>query len=482
MHNASAYSLTERRKFLSKKIFLFIIPLLFFSLVSCYPNEDEDNNTSFETASTISSQISAQVQFSETEEIFISEKIIYNNNQRELLPDIYLYSPPGAFFSEQSTVQNLFIDVKNCHFTYENTKNLVRIVPEAPLDLNEEIEIVLQYRLIPPNDQSNFGVVNKEYNLAHLFFSPAYYKDSWIINPSSEIGETFVLEPSSYNVKIIAPPQYQIAAPGTRFIEEDGITFYSDFARDFAVYISPHHLEKTVLYEGISLHFYYTNNHVLYLDNWIQSVKNILSFYKDNFGPLATTNLNLVFTENCLRDGGQEYSDLMFFYFNSLLDSPYESVSQEINAVLAHELAHQWFYHLLGNNQGMEPFLDEGLATWAEAMYLREQNCFDVNILEAVHQSVISRETEETSILRQNIYDFTNSGSYTFDIYYGGASLLYQMEKLLGRESFSKFLYDYISCFRLDFVTIEDFLSYWNNVAGDSISTLFSLYLGDGKG
>ncbi len=32
-----------------------------------------------------------------------------------------------------------------------------------------------------------------------------------------------------------------------------------------------------------------------------------------------------------------------------------------------HEVAHQWFYSLVNNNQARDPWLDEGLATWAEA-------------------------------------------------------------------------------------------------------------------
>ena len=31
----------------------------------------------------------------------------------------------------------------------------------------------------------------------------------------------------------------------------------------------------------------------------------------------------------------------------------------------AHETAHQWFYSLVGNNQARDPWLDEGLASWA---------------------------------------------------------------------------------------------------------------------
>jgi hypothetical protein len=32
----------------------------------------------------------------------------------------------------------------------------------------------------------------------------------------------------------------------------------------------------------------------------------------------------------------------------------------------SHEVAHMWFYGLVGNDQGRDPWLDEGLATWVE--------------------------------------------------------------------------------------------------------------------
>jgi hypothetical protein len=41
-----------------------------------------------------------------------------------------------------------------------------------------------------------------------------------------------------------------------------------------------------------------------------------------------------------------------------------------------HELAHQWFYGLVGNDQGRDPWLDEGLASWAEGRYLDEVDRF----------------------------------------------------------------------------------------------------------
>jgi aminopeptidase N len=41
-----------------------------------------------------------------------------------------------------------------------------------------------------------------------------------------------------------------------------------------------------------------------------------------------------------------------------------------------HEVAHQWFYALVGNNQGRDPWLDEGLATFAEARVLGNLSSF----------------------------------------------------------------------------------------------------------
>ena len=40
-----------------------------------------------------------------------------------------------------------------------------------------------------------------------------------------------------------------------------------------------------------------------------------------------------------------------------------------IGRTTSHELGHQWFYALVGNDQGRDPWLDEGLASWAEARF-----------------------------------------------------------------------------------------------------------------
>ena len=43
---------------------------------------------------------------------------------------------------------------------------------------------------------------------------------------------------------------------------------------------------------------------------------------------------------------------------------------------LTHEVAHQWFYALVGNNQARDPWLDEALTTWVEARYENDLDAY----------------------------------------------------------------------------------------------------------
>ncbi|MDQ3981807.1 MAG: hypothetical protein M3271_03895, partial [Actinomycetota bacterium] len=38
-----------------------------------------------------------------------------------------------------------------------------------------------------------------------------------------------------------------------------------------------------------------------------------------------------------------------------------------LRTATTHEVAHSWFYGLVGNNQARDPWLDEGVTSWAQA-------------------------------------------------------------------------------------------------------------------
>jgi hypothetical protein len=72
------------------------------------------------------------------------------------------------------------------------------------------------------------------------------------------------------------------------------------------------------------------------------------------FGPYPWPSLNLALVPD-LNRVGIEYPRMIFLGENS------------VARTTTHEVAHQWFYSLVGNDQARDPVLDEGLATYAQA-------------------------------------------------------------------------------------------------------------------
>ncbi len=70
---------------------------------------------------------------------------------------------------------------------------------------------------------------------------------------------------------------------------------------------------------------------------------------------------------------------------------------------LTHEVGHQWFYALVGNDQAREPWLDEGLATWAEA---RADGTLAAYLARAVPAAVRGRTAEPMTFWDQRSSQF----------------------------------------------------------------------------
>jgi hypothetical protein len=90
-------------------------------------------------------------------------------------------------------------------------------------------------------------------------------------------------------------------------------------------------------------------------DRYLAKTLQVLADFGRRFGPYPWPTFTLGITPNV--GGGIEYP-------SHVMQGP-----GTIGRTTSHEIAHQWFYGLVGNDQGRDPWLDEGLASWAEARY-----------------------------------------------------------------------------------------------------------------
>ena len=86
---------------------------------------------------------------------------------------------------------------------------------------------------------------------------------------------------------------------------------------------------------------------------YLNRVVKALTLFSTLYGPYPWSSYSLAVTPGL--KGGIEYPTLV-------MQGP-----ASIGRTTPHEVAHQWFYSLVGNDQGRDPWLDEGLASWAES-------------------------------------------------------------------------------------------------------------------
>ncbi|MBE7556226.1 MAG: M1 family metallopeptidase [Anaerolineales bacterium] len=119
---------------------------------------------------------------------------------------------------------------------------------------------------------------------------------------------------------------------------------------------------------GATVTSYYLPGHEAAAKTVLAHATASLRFYSDIYGLYPYTELDVV--EAPLNFRGMEYTGLVLIGEDLYQNSDPATRSQQAFLV-AHEVAHQWWYAALGNNPYQHPWLDEGLAEYSAFEYYR---------------------------------------------------------------------------------------------------------------
>ncbi len=139
----------------------------------------------------------------------------------------------------------------------------------------------------------------------------------------------------------------------------------------------------------------------------------------------------------------------------------------------AHELAHQWWGNAVGPKSWKDIWLNEGFATYSEALY---------------YEVLSGTEALQSTMMSKYISDFSGSlaepGPFLFTrtIYDKGAWVLHMLRWEVGDSSFFKILKSYYETFKYSNASIDDFKSVCQNVSGKSLDKFFEQWVyGNGQ-
>ena len=132
----------------------------------------------------------------------------------------------------------------------------------------------------------------------------------------------------------------------------------------------------------MSVTVYYRDGMSLTAQRALETASNSLLLYNRMLGRYPYETLSVVLSGLTSGVAGTEYPTLVM----AKPDMPLEEVTPtdlastreyngyvwEFDRSVTHEVAHQWFYGVVGNDQIRYPWLDEGFCRFAEQLYMEE--------------------------------------------------------------------------------------------------------------
>ena len=161
-------------------------------------------------------------------------------------------------------------------------------------------------------------------------------------------------------------------------------------------------------------------------------------------------------------EGGMEYPGIVFCHMNSK--------GADLWGVTDHEFGHNWFPMIVGSNERMYAWMDEGFNTFINSLSEKEFNkgeYYSPKTLQSMAFAFNSAQLEAVSTPPDNLKE-RNLGYLGY--YKPAAGLTILRENILGEERFDKAFKEYIKRWTFKHPTPEDFFRTMENVSGEELN------------
>ena len=420
-------------------------------------------------------------------------EILFYNDTGAALDAVYLrlYANDEEYADGALAIRDLAVADQAATPELSVADTVARIALPTPLPVAGVVDLTLAFTAtVPTSPEESYGMFSYEptsgtWALAHWYpvLAGIDAEGQWNLDPPSENGDPIFSNTSLYDVAFTAPRGLVVVATGSR--AEQATTgeltrhrFVTGPVRDVTFVVDDDYVALSEEVDGTLVTSYFNPNHRAVGEAVLRYGVESLALFNDLFGPYPYEEMDLV--DISVRNGaaGVEFPQLMFIggglYDDADATTPGVSFLED---VVAHEVGHQWWYGLVGNDQYEHAFIDEGLNNYLTVVYF--ELVYGPRAGEVMRARMLTRPylrflfTHGDGVADQPTDAFPSMGAYD-RIVYSKAPLGFEaIRKEIGDDAFFGALRDYAAAHQFEVATPDDLLAAFERAADRDLDELW---------
>lgn len=393
--------------------------------------------------------------------IQVEEQINLVNNSPDDWQELVL-NVSTAYWSGIFNLQQVSVSVDGQQEEINNwlDNTMLHVSLTHPAGTGQSIQLHLAYTLtLPPLDPTGWGPTGNagwrndvtqvgDWYPALVPYQTGLGWQTWDFYP---VGDPVISPLADFHVAIQTSSNVTLVAPGFTGREENTTHYHLKQARAFAFLASHEYIPFTAPIANVPITVYVLEAHKESGPIVVDTINRAMSLFVEQYGPYPYPEF--IMAENGFLTA-IEYSaivSLSGYAFDTDTGTP----DSLLVALTTHELAHQWWYGAVGNDQVNEPWLDESLAMFSELGFYEH---YYPDLTNWWWQFRVDRWAP-AGYVDISIFDYPDSPTYVHNMYGQAAHFLADLRDLMGQEQFYAFLRDYYQQNQFDFATGDIFFA-----------------------
>jgi hypothetical protein len=390
----------------------------------------------------------------------------------------------GAIYIDEVQVSGRNVPI----FIEGDDQNVLSVPLFTTLRPNQSIDIFIDYTVQLANIAHRLGWTDNAVNLGNFYPVPVIYENGvWQTYPYSFNGDPFYNALHNFDVTLHADSRYIVASSGTLQRQSAGVhRFRSQAIRDFAMVLSRNFKSLTRMVGSVAVSYFYLDDSNPTAS--LQCAVDALRTFSRLFTKYPYRQLTVVQTD--FLHGGMEYGELVFVSKDLLAQNQrdLDAARQFHNQVIIHEIAHQWWYGIIGNNQARTAWIDEGLAEYSTLLFYdlnpQYSRLSRADIVSNARDNFVTYSRLVQAVggridpdMTKDLNSFRSTHEYVFMTYVRGMLLFVDLEMLLGQDKIIKALRNFAREAKFSFATKDSLILSMERSTRVQLRTFFESFL-----